>query len=63
MKVAARLTILALSASLAACVGPIARPSLSPSKPKGDALLVLPGFGYGRGGEKALRSLAPLNRQ
>ena len=59
MKVSARLTILALSASLAACVGPIARPSLSPSKPKGDALLVLPGLGYGRGGEEALRSLAP----
>jgi hypothetical protein len=59
MKVSARLSILALLASLAACVGPIARPSLSPSKPKGDALLVLPGFGYGRGGEEALRSLAP----
>ena len=59
MKVAPRLTILALFASLAACVGPIARPSLSPWKPKGDALLVLPGFGYGRGGEEVLRSLAP----
>ena len=60
MKVAARLTILVWSAFVAACVGPIAKPSISPSKPKGDALLVLPGFGYGRGGEKALRALAPL---
>ena len=60
MKVAARITIFALSASLAACVGPIAKPSLSPSKQKGDALLVLPGFGYGRGGQDAFRSLAPL---
>ena len=60
MKVAVVITVFALSASLAGCVGPIVRPSLSPSKPKGDALLVLPGFGYGRGGQKALRSLAPL---
>ena len=55
---AARLVILAASACLAGCAGPVIRPSLSPSKPKGDALLVLPGFGYSRDGEKALRSLA-----
>jgi hypothetical protein len=60
MKLGGRLTIFLLSAWLVACVGPIARPSLSPSKPKGDALLVLPGFGYGREGEHVLRSLAPL---
>jgi hypothetical protein len=60
MKLGGRLTIILLSAWLVACVGPIARPSLSPSKPKGDALLVLPGFGYGRDGEHVLRSLAPL---
>jgi hypothetical protein len=28
-------------------------------KPNGDALLVLPGFGYSHAGEKALRALAP----
>jgi hypothetical protein len=60
MTVAGRITVFALSASLAGCVGPIVKPSLSPSKPKGDALLVLPGFGYGRSGQRALRSLAPL---
>lgn len=59
MKLLGRIAIAALCASPAACVGPIAAPSLSPSKPHGDAVLVLPGFGYGRDGEKALRSLAP----
>lgn len=60
MHVVTRITVLALSASLGACVGPIAQLSLSPSTQKGDALLVLPGFGYGPGGQDALRSLAPL---
>lgn len=62
MKRGALVTILALAAvvSMAGCVGPIARPSLAPSPPHGDALLVLPGFGYGRDGERVLRSLAPL---
>jgi hypothetical protein len=55
---AARLVILALCAGSAACAGSIAKPSLSPPKPGVDALLVLPGFGYSRAGEKALRSLA-----
>ena len=60
MTVAGRITVFALSASLTGCVGPIVKHSLSPSQPKGDALLVLPGFGYGRGGQRALRSLTPL---
>jgi hypothetical protein len=60
MRVADRIAVLALSAFLAGCVGPIVKPSLSPSKPKRDALLVLPGFGYGRSGQRALRSLTPL---
>ena len=54
----ARIAILAASALLAGCAGPIVRPSISPVPPKQDALLVLPGFGYGRSGEKTLRSLA-----
>jgi len=54
----ARIVILAASAYLAGCAGPIVRPSISPATPNRDALLVLPGFGYGRAGEKALRSLA-----
>lgn len=54
----ARLAIVAVIACLAACAGPVVRPSLSPSKPKRDALLVLPGFGYGPSSEKAFRSVA-----
>jgi hypothetical protein len=54
----ARIVILITSAYLAACAGPIVRPSLSPAPPKRDALLVLPGFGYGRAGEASFRSLA-----
>jgi hypothetical protein len=53
------LTILAASACLTAGAGQVAGTSQPPFKPKGDALLVLTGFGYGRAGEKALRSLAP----
>ncbi len=55
---AALLAIAGTCACLAACANPIVRPSLSPARPAEDALLVLPGFGYGRAGEKALRSLA-----
>jgi hypothetical protein len=40
------------------CAGTI-RPSVTPSKPAADALVILPGFGYGRAGEEAFRSLAP----
>jgi hypothetical protein len=54
----ARIVILAAAAYLAGCAGPIVRPAISPAPPKRDALLVLPGFGYGRSGEKTLRSLA-----
>ena len=53
-----RMTILAAAACLAGCAGPVIRPALSPSKPKGDALLVLTGFGYGSSAEKAIHSLA-----
>ena len=55
---AARLAMLMACACMANCAPSIVRPSLSPSKPRADALLVLPGFGYSRAGEKALRSLA-----
>ena len=55
----ARLFIVAVCTSLASCAGAIVGPALSPSKPPTDALLVLPGVGYSRAGEKAFRSLAP----
>ena len=53
-----RLAIIAASACLAACAGPVVRPSVAPSAPNRDALLVLPGFGYGRTEDKAFRSVA-----
>src|SRR5688500_6755145 len=58
-----RLAIIAVSACLAGCAGPLVRPSVAPlrasaSTPKRDALLVLPGFGYGRTADKAFRSVA-----
>jgi hypothetical protein len=55
----ARLAAVACCASSLACAHAIVRPTLTPSKPVTEALLVLPGFGYGPAGEHAFRSLAP----
>jgi hypothetical protein len=44
--------------SLAACAGPVLKPSLAPAPPKREALLVLPGFGYGRTGGDVFRALS-----
>ena len=52
-------SILIVAASVTACAGHMVKPALSASKPNADALLVLPGFGYSRSGEKSLRALAP----
>jgi hypothetical protein len=54
----ARFAIIAAVACLGGCAGPVVRPSLSPSKPKREALLVLPGFGYGRTEDRAFRAVA-----
>jgi len=55
----ARLAAVACCASSLACAHAIVRPTVTPSKPAAEALLVLPGFGYGGAGEHAFRSLAP----
>jgi hypothetical protein len=58
----ARLLVVACLASTAGCAHAIVtRPTaaVAPTKPAPDALLVLPGFGYDRAGERAFRSLAP----
>jgi hypothetical protein len=55
----ARLAAVACCSSFLACAHAIVRPTVTPSKPAVEALLVLPGFGYGRAGEHAFRSLAP----
>ena len=54
----ARFAVIAAFACLAACAGPVVKPTIAPSAPKRDALLVLPGFGYGRTDDKAFRSIA-----
>ena len=43
---------------LAACAGPALRPPSAPAAPRGDALLILSGFGYGRGQADGFRSVA-----
>ena len=45
-------------ACITGCADAIVRPSLTPTRPATEAMLVLPGFGYGRDGERTLRSLA-----
>ena len=54
-----RLPVIVVAAFLGACAGPMVRPSVAPAAPKREALLVLPGFGYGRAEGKVFRSLAP----
>ena len=54
-----RLLICAGCLFLPACANAIVRPAVSPAKPALDALVVLPGFGYDGGGERAFKALAP----
>src|SRR5687768_16854545 len=54
----ARFAVIAAFTCLAACAGPVVKPAIVPSAPKREALLVLPGFGYGRTDDKAFRSIA-----
>lgn len=53
------LAIVVVAALAGGCAGPLVRPVIAPLTPKRDALLVLPGFGYGRAEGRAFRSLAP----
>lgn len=53
-----RFTVVLLAASFAACAGPTLRPSLAPAAAKRDALLILPGLGYGQDDEKVFRAAA-----
>jgi hypothetical protein len=53
---------IAVVVSCTACAGNL-RPATS-TRPNDEALLILPGFGYGRAGARALESLAPtINRE
>jgi hypothetical protein len=51
--------LLGLCSGGASCARTLARPAIAPAASAVDAVLVLPGFGYGRAGERALRALAP----
>ena len=44
------------------CAGAITPPATSPRPAAREALLILPGFGYSRDGERAIRALAPAMR-
>jgi hypothetical protein len=54
----ARLVIAAGCVATCACANALVRPATLPGRPAAEALLVLPGFGYGRGGEQAFRELS-----
>jgi hypothetical protein len=56
--IAASLAIFASCVSVAACASAPISPSGVQARPHREALLILPGFGYNRAGEKALRALA-----
>jgi hypothetical protein len=53
-----QIAILAAAVGLTACAGSSVAPVLSPRTANTDALLVLPGFGYGGAGERAFRAAA-----
>ena len=53
-----RVLVLLTCLTFTACAGAVIRPSVRPAQPKSEALLVLPGFGYSRNGERALKALA-----
>jgi len=53
------LAVLVLCSSGVSCAQMIVRPATAVTTPAPEALLVLPGFGYSREGERAIRSLAP----
>jgi hypothetical protein len=54
-----RVIVVASCGLSVACAHAIVKPTLTPSTPSADALLILPGFGYGTAGERAFRSLEP----
>jgi hypothetical protein len=53
-----RLAVFAAALCFASCGGPLVRPALAPRAEPHDALLILPGFGYGRDGGKAFKAVA-----
>jgi len=58
-RLAARFVVLVWCATAVACAGALTPPRAQSKPDNADALLILPGFGYGRSGEHVLQSLAP----
>jgi hypothetical protein len=52
------LAALAAATCLASCAGPVVKPALAPAAEHRDAVLILPGFGYGRGEGKVFAEFA-----
>ena len=52
------LVLLAIAACCVSCAGPVVKPALSPSAANKDAVLILPGFGYGRDDGTVFRQVA-----
>lgn len=55
----ARLAVVTCITCSMACASALVRPAAAPSTLVTDALLVIPGLGYDRAGERAFRALAP----
>jgi hypothetical protein len=55
-------SILIACLAVTGCGAAIVPPRTAPEPPARDALVILPGFGYSGGGERALRALAPSMR-
>ena len=49
---------LVVAACCASCAGPLVKPAIAPQAETRDAVLILPGFGYGGDGGKAFKAVA-----
>lgn len=58
-----RVLVLLTCLTLISCASAVIRPAVRPAQVESEALLVLPGFGYGREGERALQALADVAAQ
>lgn len=62
MRTAASVFLIVACLAGAGCAGTITPPKTSPGAVAREALVILPGFGYSAGGERAIRALAPAMR-
>lgn len=62
MRTGLRALLLLACVAGGACASSIKAPATSPAAGTAEALLILPGFGYGPSGERTLRALAPSMR-